>query len=82
MSGATKARRGTLAKWALGLSEAEAAETLANSLARIKELAAGRRKQLEEASYLQARVSALRRRLRTIKQQGNHTGPRGKGSHE
>jgi len=77
VSGATKARRGTLAKWADGLSEPEASEQLKLARDYLAIRSKGNRRSSDEVSYLQARVSALRRRLRALEQQGgsaNHTG--------
>lgn len=82
MSGATKARRATVAKWAASLPEDEAWSTMHIYAAKIAKLSKGRRVQPDEVNILRSRVSALRRRLRTIKGQGNHTGPRGKGNDE
>lgn len=78
MSGATKARRGTLAKWAGGLSEPEASEQLRLARYYLSIRSNGNRRSSDEASYLQARVSALRRRLRVIQQeQGGSIKPTG-----
>lgn len=64
MSGATIARRQTLAKWAAELGEAGCREFLASATETLKARAMGRRHSSAEASRLQAQIAACRKVLR------------------